>query len=356
MVNSIDNTVPDFLLNPRKRIYRHLLLQLVVVLITINVFWDTPDVFIITPERIRSWIGYFLIIDLLIYVNAYVLAPRFLLKGSLFRYLIMVFTLILLSIITLGALQTLFEDTRFESVPASQSVMLLNIFSSTVSVGLLIAGSSAMVLFKHWISNNQRVNELEAATLQSELKFLKSQINPHFLFNMLNNVYVLIKKGRSEAAEVLFKLEDLLRYQLNDSSQEKIQLSSDIHFMNDFLNLEKIRRDNFDFTISKEGDINSVWLPPLLFIPFVENAVKHNTDSENTSFVHLFFKVEDNRLLFRCENSIPAPDEEEEKEKRIGGLGLKNIRRRLELLYPDRHSLEIIENKQCYTVNLQLDL
>lgn len=356
MVNSIDNTVPDFLLNPQKRIYRHLLLQLVVVLITINVFWDTPDVFIITPERIRSWIGYFLIIDLLIYVNAYVLAPRFLLKGSLFRYLIMVLTLILLSIITLGALQTLFEDTRFESVPASQSVMLLNIFSSTVSVGLLIAGSSAMVLFKHWISNNQRVNELEAATLQSELKFLKSQINPHFLFNMLNNVYVLIKKGRSEAAEVLFKLEDLLRYQLNDSSQEKIQLSSDIHFMNDFLNLEKIRRDNFDFTISKEGDINSVWLPPLLFIPFVENAVKHNTDSENTSFVHLFFKVEDNRLLFQCENSIPAPGEEEEKEKRIGGLGLKNIRRRLELLYPDRHSLDIIENKQCYTVNLQLDL
>lgn len=354
MANNIDYIVSDFLLSPRKRIYRHLLLQLVVFFITINVFWDTPDELIITPARIRSWIGYFLLIDILIYVNAYVLVPRFLLKGRLLLYLITVFALILVSIVTLGSLQTLFDDTRFEDLPSSQSVIWLNILSSTISTGLLVAGSSAMMLFKHWISNNQRVSELEAATLQSELKFLKSQINPHFLFNMLNNVYVLIRKGRDEAADVLFKLEDLLRYQFNDSAQDRIQLSSDIRFMSDFLNLEKIRRDKFNYTISKEGDINSVWLPPLLFIPFVENAVKHNTDGENASFVYLSFNVQDNRLTFRCENSKPA--EEEEKDNRIGGLGLKNIRRRLDLLYPDRHSLEIIEDKQSYIVNLHLDL
>ena len=156
------------------------------------------------------------------------------------------------------------------------------------------------------------------------------------------------------AADVLFKLEDLLRYQFNDSAQDRIQLSSDIRFMSDFLNLEKIRRDKFNYTISKEGDINSVWLPPLLFIPFVENAVKHNTDGENASFVYLSFNVQDNRLTFRCENSKPA--EEEEKDNRIGGLGLKNIRRRLDLLYPGRHSLEIIEDKHSYIVNLHLDL
>ena len=354
MANNIDYIVSDFLLSPRKRIYRHLLLQLVVFFITINVFWDTPDELIITPARIRSWIGYFLLIDILIYVNAYVLVPRFLLKGRLLLYLITVFALILVSIVTLGSLQTLFDDTRFEDLPSSQSVIWLNILSSTISTGLLVAGSSAMMLFKHWISNNQRVSELEAATLQSELKFLKSQINPHFLFNMLNNVYVLIRKGRDEAADVLFKLEDLLRYQFNDSAQDRIQLSSDIRFMSDFLNLEKIRRDKFNYTISKEGDINSVWLPPLLFIPFVANAVKHNTDGENASFVYLSFNVQDNRLTFRCENSKPA--EEEEKDNRIGGLGLKNIRRRLDLLYPDRHSLKIIEDKQSYTVNLQLEL
>ena len=208
--------------------------------------------------------------------------------------------------------------------------------------------------FRKRVEDIYTTQTAQRGELKAELKNLKSQLNPHFLFNMLNNVYVLIRKGRDEAAEVLFKLEDLLRYQFNDSTQDRIQLSSDIRFMNDFLNLEKIRRDNFNYTISKEGDINSVWLPPLLFIPFVENAVKHNTDGENASFVYISFNVQDNRLFFRCENSKPA--EEEEKNNRIGGLGLKNIRRRLELLYPGRHSLEIIEDKQSYIVNLYLDL
>lgn len=355
MANRIDDMIPDFLLSPQKRIYRHLLLQLVVFLITINIFWDTPDEFIITPARIYSWIGYFLMMDISIYVNTYLLVPGYLLKGRLSFYLMTVLGLLLLSVAIIGSFQTLFEDSRFQRLPSSLPVILLNTISSVISMGLLLAGSSALVLFRHWISNGRRIHEQEAATLHSELKFLKSQINPHFLFNMLNNVYVLIKKGRSEAVEVLVKLEDLLRYQFNDSSQETIQLRSDIHFLNDFLKLEKIRRDNFNYTVSKEGDIDEVWLPPLLFIPFVENAVKHNTDSENTSFVNLSFKVLEHHLVFCCENSKP-PVKGEEGGNVVGGLGLKNIRRRLELLYPGRHSLEIVDNEQSYTVNLHLEL
>lgn len=353
MVNNTDHIVPDFLLNPQKRIYRHLLLQLVVFLITINVFWDTPDELIITPPRIRSWIGYFLIINMLIYVNAYILVPRFLLKGRLLLYLITASGLILISIVILGTLQTLFEDTRFESLPTSQSVILLNILSSTISSGLLVAGSSAMILFKHWISNNLRVNELEAATLQSELKFLKSQINPHFLFNMLNNANVLIRESPIEAVHVLSKLKDLLKYQLKDSTSEKVFLADDIHFLNDYLNLEKIRRDNFDFIISAEGEIADITVPPLLFIPFVENAVKHNNDNEKLSYVHLYFKVEEAALIFICLNSKPA----EQKEKAAdGGIGLANIRRRLQLLYDTDCSLEIDETDITYTINLRLKL
>ena len=99
MATKTDHIVPDFLLSPQKRVYRHLLLQLIVFFITINVFWDTPDELIITPPRIRSWIGYFLMIDMLIYVNAYVLVPRFLLKGRFLRYLLSSTTLVLLCII-----------------------------------------------------------------------------------------------------------------------------------------------------------------------------------------------------------------------------------------------------------------
>jgi len=151
---------------------------------------------------------------------------------------------------------------------------------------------------------------------------------------MLNNANVLTKKDPNKASEVLMKLSDLLRYQLYDSARDKVLLTSDIRFIEDFLNLEKVRRDNFDFLISKEGDLSGVQIPPLLFISFVENAVKHNNDTEKLSFVNLFFNVSNNELSFKCINSKP-------KIKAIknvtGGLGLKNIKRRLELLYPSTH-------------------
>jgi len=122
---------------------------------------------------------------------------------------------------------------------------------------------------------------------------------------MLNNANVLIKRNPEEASKVLFKLEDLLRYQINDSSRERVSLASDIRFLNDYLNLEKIRRDNFQFTMEEHGETDSIWVQPLLFIPFVENAVKHSFDSEHPSYVHVSFKVDNDRLEFRCENSTP---------------------------------------------------
>ena len=169
---------------------------------------------------------------------------------------------------------------------------------------------------------------------------------------MLNNANVLIKRNPEEASKVLFKLEDLLRYQINDSSRERVALASDIHFMNDFLNLEKIRRDHFQFTMDQEGDIDSIWIQPLLFIPFVENAVKHSFDSEHPSSVHFSFKVEENRLEFRCENTMPAVA----VSNKVGGIGLANIQRRLGLLYPDRYELKQIENENRYMVTLCITL
>jgi LytS/YehU family sensor histidine kinase len=189
--------------------------------------------------------------------------------------------------------------------------------------------------------------------MQSELKQLKNQINPHFLLNMLNNANVLTMENPEEASQVLSKLNDMLRYQLNDSTKEKVSLSADIHFLTDFLNLEKIRRDNFEVIISKEGNINNVSIPPLLFIPFVENAIKHNPDNDNSSYVHLYFKVQGQRLQFICENSKP---EIPFKKHETGGLGLANIRRRLDLLYNTNYILEITDNKTTYKIILKLTI
>lgn len=363
-----DESISDFLLNPRFRRHRHVLLQIIVFLITINVLWYEPLLPLFTGRRIGGWVVYFCAIDIVIYSNIYWLVPRLLLKNKLFLYflssLAVVFTVIVITVICQGLLYTevVFQGELYTETGPHNTMgtfaMLLNAFSGIFTVGLVSAGSSAILLLRYWIRHGMRINELQTMTLQSELKYLKNQINPHFLFNMLNNANVLVKRNPEEASKVLFKLEDLLRYQMNDSSRERVALVSDIHFLNDFLNLEKIRRDKFEYSIRQEGKIDSIRIQPLLFIPFVENAVKHNFDSEGSSYVRLSFVVQKQRLTFQCENSKPmvVTDKGNDKKKVVGGIGLVNIRRRLELLYSGRYLLEIAETERIYTVILRLDL
>ncbi|WP_343675034.1 histidine kinase [Chitinophaga sp.] len=217
---------------------------------------------------------------------------------------------------------------------------------------LLLAASSSIKLFQKGMMDKQLIYELEQSKAYAELEQLKNQINPHFLFNMLNNANVLTKKDPEKASQVLMKLSDLLRYQLYDSARDKVLLTSDIHFLEDFLNLEKVRRDSFDFLISKEGDLSGVQIPPLLFISFVENAVKHNNDATKSSYVHLYFDVRNNELFFKCINSKPIL----KSDSNSGGLGLANIRRRLELLFPASHSLSIEDNTETYCATLNIKL
>jgi len=302
---------------------------------------------------IMGWLIYFLAIFCVIPVNVFVLVPRYLLKNKPVSYFVRVILLICLAIFLLGVVQiNKLPVTQMEE-RIGELAFKLNFVSSFISMGLMITGSSSILMFRHWIKSNKRISELESATLQSEMDLLKNQINPHFLLNMLNNANVLIWKDKEEAQRVLYKLENLLRYQLNETYKERVFLLFDIRFLNDFLNLEKIRRDRFEFTITKEGEMDDLLVPSFLFIPFVENAVKHNPDSNHLSYVHLHFQVIGNRLNFYCENSKPLV---KPVQKKTGGLGLKNIRRRLTLLYLDRHALTICDEETKYTVKLELIL
>ncbi|WP_245208282.1 sensor histidine kinase [Bacteroides faecium] len=346
-------TINSFLLSPHYRIHRHFLLQSAVLLITINVFWYEPLQIVSFWKRLGGCLAYFLSMDTVIYANLYLLVPRFLLKNRFGSYIgaaiLMNLVVITFLSITQGALFEVILPVRNPDGFAT----FINTFSGILTLGFVTAGSAAISLFTHWLRYNLRIDELESTTLQSELTFLKNQINPHFLFNMLNNANVLIKRNPEEASKVLFKLEDLLRYQINDSSRERVSLASDIRFLNDYLNLEKIRRDNFRFTMEQEGDIESIWIQPLLFIPFVENAVKHSFDSEHPSSVRVSFKVDDNRLEFHCENSKPSVAVSKGK---VGGIGLANIQRRLGLLYPGCYQLELKEDENRYSVILSITL
>ncbi|MCC8187467.1 MAG: histidine kinase [Bacteroides sp.] len=348
---SENHVFADFLLRPDFRLYRHLLLQVFILVITTDVFRDPLETDMnLSRERVFGWLLYYLMMNALIYLNIYILVPRYLLKDKLWKYLgatVVVLALCMAVIFYLASLVS--HPVMSEPSDEIPFESWLNAISSPLAIGLLVAGVSTVLLLRYWIQTDLRKEELRENSLQAELTLLKNQINPHFLFNMLNNANVLIRRDPEEAAKVLLKLEDLLRYQIHESSRDQVWLVSEIRFLNDFLNLEKIRRDRFEYTLSQEGDIGQIALPPLLFIPFVENAVKYSFDSERTSVVEVCFRVQGKQLEFYCRNTKPVPAVPSGK---VGGLGLANIKRRLELLYPDRYSLHIRDTETEYRVQL----
>jgi len=348
MENNYTNWFESLLISPRSRIVRHLLLQLLILLLSLNALGSEDEVFVVSGERLLGWLGFYVALNILCYLNIYLLTPRTLLRGRLDKYIGFI-TAFVIAFILFGILTQPIHDDEYSYNSMPLLSIIIEIISSFLGISLVFVATSTMVLLVQWTKEQKRVGELKIATKQSELNMLKQQINPHFLFNMLNNANVLLKRAPKEASQTLLKLEKLLNYQLNDSTKEWVNLDSDIHFLNDFLNLEKIRRDRFDYSITKEGDCLAIQVPPFLFIPFVENAVKHNPDIENESYIHIEFEIKEGKLRFRCENSKPAIPLAKSK---VGGLGLQNIRRRLELLYPDQHSLSILDEDEQFTILL----
>lgn len=324
-----ENVLFRFLISPNRRIFRHVLL----IVFIGTVFYNSTSV-------IASPITVFVYFIILFYVNMYVLVPKLLFRNKNLKYCLAVIGILV--IVAIGG--------YFFNPFNKQNSLNIPLFS--LLTVLLLAASSSIKLFQKGMMDKQLIYELEQSKTYAELEQLKNQINPHFLFNMLNNANVLTKKDPEKASQVLMKLSDLLRYQLYDSARDKVLLTSDIRFLEDFLNLEKVRRDSFDFLISKEGDLSGVQIPPLLFISFVENAVKHNNDATNSSYVNLYFDVRNDELFFKCINSKPML----KSVKNTGGLGLTNIKRRLELLFPATHNLIIEEDSERYCVTLTIRL
>lgn len=220
----------------------------------------------------------------------------------------------------------------------------------------IIMTTTTVKLLQKWIKDNQRINELSNLTMQMELNELRNQINPHFLFNMLNNVKALIRTDPAKASVVIVKLSEFLRYQLYENSAEKTLLTSEIDFLSNFLNLEKIRRENFTFDIQTKAEnrtINTTFIPPNLFTTFVENAVKHSVDiNSKESYVKINITIEGHNLYFECINSRDPGYLISDKKN--SGLGLANITRRLELLYNDSFDLKITSEPKEYTVHLKI--
>lgn len=292
------------------------------------------------------------------YVNMNILVPVFFFKGRYVIYFILLTLLVILSLLGISNVLDIFFPHKSTFNPQRDDAGR-GLYESIVIVIPIILVTTMIKLFQRWMKDNQRINELNSINFNMELNELRNQMNPHFLFNMLNGIKSLVRSDPGKATIVIVKLSEFLRYQLYENNNERTMLKSEINFLSNFLELETIRRDNLSVKISSDTNcsiLKSVFLPPSLFTTFVENAVKHSVNiSGEESFVHVNLDVKDNLLYFSCINSkdpnyIPSASE------KSSGLGLGNIKRRLELLYGDNHTLEVNSTETKYDIKLTIPL
>lgn len=192
--------------------------------------------------------------------------------------------------------------------------------------------------------------ELEKEKLDSELAFLKNQVSPHFFFNTLNNIYSLIGINAEDSQKAVLKLSKLMRYLLYDSEYGNTKLSNEIYFMKNYIDLMKLRmNEKVALTVYFPEHYEDIGIPPLLFIPFIENAFKHGITYRGRSFITISLTSEAGKLDFRCTNSIAVNTEDNQP-----GIGLENVKKRLSLLFPGNHDLRITKGKEVFDVNLTI--
>ncbi len=211
-------------------------------------------------------------------------------------------------------------------------------------------------LVEYWIVNQQRNQQLKEEKMDAELKFLKSQIHPHFLFNTLNNLYALTLDKSEKAPEIVLRLSDLLSYMLYDCNARAVPLRKEIQLLSDYIELEKIRyQDGVQINFTMEKDLPDIFVPPLLLIPFVENAFKHGMSRRiSMPWLDIRLSFGNRKLIFEVNNN--PSEQTSEKDSYTEGIGLKNVKRRLDLIYPEQYRLEIIATEKEFAVHLEIPL
>ena len=310
------------------------------------------------PGRFIFWarlmLGFAVVPGLISFYGFYgFLFNRYLSKRKFWRFALIGLAVAIGSALTGVAIESLpfvFGPNYIQwgNVSSSLTILGFMIFSALVNgiIGAIIKG------FISWFNDMKVKEELAQKNYQMELNLVKSQINPHFLFNTLNNIDVLIEKDPPLASVYFRKLSEIMRFMLYETKTEKIPLTHELSYIEQYIDLQKIRTANADYvSYTIEGDPHSTLVEPMLFIPFIENAFKHARAAREGTGIRIYFKFSGTDILFICENSIEQAHTENQAN---GGLGNGLIEKRLALLYPGKHHLKIANQQELYTVNLRI--
>ncbi len=289
---------------------------------------------------------------LVVYINLGYLIPRFLSQKSFMTYCL----LLLAMVAVFTPIKVLLLYITYEEVDPRE-FLIMNQQYIFLLLFMIAGGSTVIKIISDWQRHQRDRKDLETQRMQSEIKFLKSQINPHFLFNTLNSLYALTLKKSDKAPEIVIKLSEMMRYMLYECNERRVPLQKEVNYIENYLALEKIRQSGqADIQFKVEGQIADQTIAPLMFIPFLENSFKHGLNHQiGDGYVHVIMKVLGEKLLIRILNSKPNHSTLP-IVKQNGGIGLANVRRRLSLLYPNQYKLDIEESDTAHIVELSLDL
>ena len=298
-----------------------------------------------------------LMLMIIFYANYLYLAPRFFVAGK-HRYDLLIN---LVMITTFGIALHYWTDyannlygvhVRFDDAISD----VTNILRDCLNFAIFAGGSTALALARKWFTADQKLQESEAARAKAELYNLRSQINPHFLLNTLNNIYALTAINQERAQDAIQQLSKMLRHMLYDNQESSVALSDELQFLENYISLMKIRLSaNVEVTFAHNVEMPGVRIAPLIFISLVENAFKHGISPTEQSFVHIEINATDHDINCRIENS----NHPKSNQDRSGhGIGLNQVQRRLDLAYPNHHKWVKGTNEDgtIYTSAIHIDL
>ncbi|HHB52808.1 MAG TPA: histidine kinase [Saprospiraceae bacterium] len=286
---------------------------------------------------------------IIVYFNLNYLIPHYLYEDKIWTYL----GLLLLATLVLTPIKLIIFYFKFADYPSLQNGLVAHQWSQFLLTFFITSSATVGKIISDWTKDRRERQELKTKTIQSELKFLKTQINPHFLFNTLNSLYALTLKKSDNAPQIVIQLSEMMRYMLYECNESSVLLSNEVKYIQNYLALERLRQGpGIEINFQVQGDINGKMIAPLLFTPFLENSFKHGLSNQiKEGYVNILLEAEENEISFFIENSKPSTIPMK-SHSRSGGIGLTNLRRRLKILYPNRHKLEINNTPNSYSVHL----
>lgn len=344
----MNNKITSFL----SRFKLHFVFWTLVILffLSLNLSSSAHSTFI---DIVKSLVEFIITSSILVYINLNIFIPRLFYERKYFQY-----AFILLLFISLYALLVSYIEMYvlhyYDNLKDPDLFRHLFISNLVIFI-LLVVITTTLKLSKKWYQSRAEMQRLRLEKLETELQFLRTQINPHFLFNTLNNIYSLIlSKENEKAGGMILKLSGIMDYMIHDSKEETVPLQTEINHIRNYLDLEKIRligQDHVDFI--SETDKADYRIAPYILFPFIENGFKHGiSNTIHNGFIKIGVNASNGILKFQVENSKPSNSDNDMNN----GIGLSNIKRRLEIIYPGKHELEILDNSFSYHVNLTIQL